>query len=150
MDKISDLSGFSSRSDFYKACKQHLGLIPLNEEWHEIILILQNYFDGENSYLQTGFKLEDLSNDTKIPTYILSEFINNFYNMNFNEFINDKRLIYLQKQLQSSFDYHQYSINAIGSMLGFKSKSSFFTAIKKKSGLSPSDFIKQFSHRIGD
>jgi AraC-like DNA-binding protein len=58
--------------------------------------------------------------------------------------------MYLQKQLQSSFDYHQYSINAIGSMLGFKSKSSFFTAIKKKSGLSPSDFIKQFSHRIGD
>jgi AraC-like DNA-binding protein len=150
MDKISDLSGFSSRSDFYKACKQHLGLIPLNEEWHEILLILQHYFDGGNGYLQTGFKLEDLSNDTKIPAYILSEFINNFYNMNFNEFVNDKRLSYLQKQLQFSFEYQQYSINAIGPMLGFKSKSSFFTAIKKKSGLSPSEFIKHFSHRKGD
>lgn len=143
MDKIAELSGFSTRSDFYQACKQHIGMIPVNEEWNEYRAILQNYFDRENSFLQTGFKLKNLSNDTGIPVYILSEFINNIYSMNFNEFLNDKRIEYLKKLLNSSFDHSKYSIDAIGTMIGFQSKSSFFTAVKKNTGLTPSVFISQ-------
>jgi AraC-like DNA-binding protein len=81
--------------------------------------------------------------ELNIPGYQLSAFINQEYGKNFNELINEYRLDYLEELLQSKPDYFQYTMEALGNMVGFNSRSAFIQAVKKKTGKPP---VEHFQH----
>ena len=102
---------------------------------------LETYFANHITYLKPGFKIRDLSDELDIPIYLLSAFINQEYGKNFSELINEYRLDYLSNLMKSSSKLDQFTIDALGREVGFNSRNSFITTVKKKSGLTPSVYF---------
>jgi AraC-like DNA-binding protein len=106
-------------------------------------IAIQNHFLENQPFLQVGYKIKNLSNELDIPGYQLSAFINQEYGKNFNELINDQRVDYLEEMLQSKPENFQYTLEALGNMAGFNSRSAFIAAVKKKTGKPP---VEHFQH----
>ena len=68
-----------------------------------------------------------------------SKLINTFSDYNFSDYINSLR-IEQAKKLLSDDSFDQYTIVAIGLESGFNSKSTFYTAFKKFTSQTPSEF----------
>jgi AraC-like DNA-binding protein len=109
---------------------------------------LQNHFRDNKPFLRASYKIGELSKELYIPGYQLSTFINQEYGKNFNELINDHRVDYLEELLHSNPDKFQYTLEALGKMAGFNSRSAFIAAVKKKTGKPP---VEHFQHlRVGE
>lgn len=99
--------------------------------------LLENHFTENNPFLKGGYTMGDLSRELSIPSHQLSAFINQEYSKNFNELINSYRVAYLEKLVAENPEYLNYTLEALGQMAGFKSRASFYAAVKKKTGLTP-------------
>ena len=93
-------------------------------------------------YLKPGYSLMDLSNDAGIPRHHLSALINRVYGCRFNDFINRCRIQYISENVIEK-DYKNLTIEGIANEAGFNSRTTFFNAIKKFTGLSPKQFLEQ-------
>ena len=71
----------------------------------------------------------------------LSQIINEHFNVNFNNFVNEYRIKESRKLLLSS-KYENYTIEGIATTVGFHSKTTFNNAFKKFTGVTPSFFRK--------
>ena len=71
----------------------------------------------------------------------VSRLINQETGGNFNDFVNSFRIRLAQERLRSE-TYRNYTVEAIGQSVGFRSKSAFYQAFKKQTGLSPSQYLK--------
>jgi AraC-like DNA-binding protein len=102
---------------------------------------LENHFLHNLPYRKSGYKIRDLSEELDIPSYQLSVFINQEYGKNFNELVNDYRVDFMAGQLRDSPEKLQFTLEALAKEAGFNSRNSFFTAVKKKTGKTPSEFF---------
>ncbi len=102
---------------------------------------LKDHFETTQAFRKQGFTIRDLSNETGIPVYLISAFINQEYGSNFNEWVNAYRVEYLAKLFKTSADWESYTLEAMGKMAGFNSRTAFIAAIKKHTGTTPSAFF---------
>lgn len=102
---------------------------------------LGKHFFSNKPFLQSGYTISDLSREVNIPPYQLSAFINQEYGLNFNEFINERRVAYLSELLRTSPEHFQFTLEALGKMAGFNSRTAFFSSVKKITGKSPSEYF---------
>lgn len=102
---------------------------------------LEQFFDEKQPYRKAGYKIKDLSDELGIPSYQLSAFINQEYGKNFNELLNDYRVDYLAKLAKTSPDFYQYTLEALGQKAGFNSRTTFITAVKKRTNQTPSEYF---------
>lgn len=110
-------------------------------EGKEYKQIIESHFVEKNPFCMPGYSLRDLSLGVNIPVYQLSAFINQEYGKNFSEWINDHRFLFLQKMVAENGDFHLYTFEALGKMAGFNSRTSFISAIKKRTGKTPSEYF---------
>lgn len=101
-----------------------------------------DHISSTKAYTKTNYSIYDLSNELNIPFKRVSAQINSFANVNFNQFINEKR-VEDAKVLLKDEQYNKYSLEAIGEEVGFSSKSSFYRAFKKHTGFTPNEFKSQ-------
>ena len=99
--------------------------------------LLENHFTENKPFIKGGYTMGDLSRELSIPSHQLSAFINQEYGKNFNELINNYRVAYLEKMVAENTEYLNYTLEALGQLAGFKSRASFYAAVKKKTGLTP-------------
>ncbi|ULQ52871.1 helix-turn-helix domain-containing protein [Flavihumibacter fluvii] len=102
---------------------------------------LETHVFQNQPYRKSGYKIKDLADELAIPSYQLSAFINQEYGKNFNELINDYRVDYITNLLKNDPDYYQFTLEALAREAGFNSRNSFFSAVKKKTGKTPSEFF---------
>ena len=76
----------------------------------------------------------------KVTPQQLSQVVNEKTNLNFTNYINSYR-IERAKEILSSLDFSRHTIDSIAEMAGFQSKSPFYLAFKKHTGLTPKEFI---------
>jgi|GEM_PF-1000124 len=93
-------------------------------------------------YTDPGLSLNTLSKKLGISSNTLSRTINSQFGMNFNDYINLKRINEAKSRLVDG-DHAHLTIEAVGLSVGFKSKSAFYSTFKKHTGTSPTAFIKQ-------
>ena len=110
-------------------------------EGKEYKQIIESHFAEKNPFCLPGYSIRDLSIGVNIPVYQLSAFINQEYGKNFSEWINDHRFLFLQKMVAENGDFHLYTFEALGKMAGFNSRTSFISAIKKRTGKTPSEYF---------
>lgn len=103
---------------------------------------VEDFLNQGAYYCHQDISLKDLAENLNTNTNTVSKLINSKTGMNFNDFINQKR-IQLAKIRLLNEEFANYTVEAIGQTVGFRSKSAFYSAFKKHVGSSPSSFMKQ-------
>lgn len=92
-------------------------------------------------YLKNDLTLTHLSAAVGIPRHQLSQAINSCYSGNFFDLINDYR-VEAFKQFASMPDKKHLSLLGIAQEAGFNSKASFYSVFKKKTGMTPAEYLE--------
>jgi YesN/AraC family two-component response regulator len=108
----------------------------LKQRLHEIM-------SNESLYKTSGLTLSYLAEKLETNKTYLSQAINREYG-NFNEYLNRYRIIEACRLIQNGLD-PKFSIDHIYLKVGFSSRTTFYKAFKKFTGVSPSQF-----HQIND
>lgn len=103
---------------------------------------LKKYILNEQRYLDPYFSLEKLSEELNLSSSSLSKAINTNSNTNFSDFINSLRVDQMKEFLRAD-EFSEYTIAAIGLECGFNSKSTFYAAFKKTTGMTPVQYRKK-------
>lgn len=103
---------------------------------------LTDYINESRIFLDYNLTIKDLSDSLNIPLADLSQVINEIGKAGFFDFINRFRVEEFIGRLKQGDDQ---SITILGLALecGFNSKSAFYSAFKKETGLSPGQYKKE-------
>jgi AraC-like DNA-binding protein len=104
-------------------------------------------FSKQECFLDPNVSLTSLAKDLQTNSSYLSRFINHFYQKNFNSFINDLRIEYITKRLNSDHILKNFTIQAIAEEAGFNNTVSFTQAFYKKNKIKPSYFLKKLKEK---
>lgn len=103
--------------------------------------VLETFMKDRKPYHDTELTLFSLAKQLDIHPNHLSQIINQHYNQNFFDYINQYRVNDVKEVLLSG-EYDTHSLAGIGFECGFNSKASFNRAFKKFTGVTPSEFRK--------
>jgi AraC-like DNA-binding protein len=124
-----------------RTSKVMVGGNPLvgNSLFNDIIFKLEEDLKTKNSFQNKNLNLKDYAKELGTNEKYLSQAINKNYNKNFNTFINEYRIKYAT-QLLLNPEFNNYTLDGIGNISGFNSKTAFNLAFKKVTGQTPSEF----------
>ncbi|GEM_PF-3682763 len=105
----------------------------------ELISQLNHLIKSEKVYLDPNLSLVNLSQKLNTNRTHLSQIINEHYNVGFNEYINELRVKEICRLLLTTNDKN-ITIDHIITNSGFSSKSPFYSAFKKFTGVTPEVF----------
>jgi len=108
-----------------------------NENDAALIHKIEQLMLEEKPFLYSGINLDEICQKLNTNRTYLSNVINSHFGKNFNEFVNDYR-IKVARQMLADPGKNHFSIEGIGQMSGFNSRSTFFTCFKKATGITPS------------
>jgi AraC-like DNA-binding protein len=115
-------------------------------ELTEYVKKLQVLMNNEKIFLRNDLKIGDVAEKMDLPVYYVSQVINEKLGKNFYDFINEYRVEEVKKRFaDTKNDY--LTILAIGFDSGFNSKSAFYSAFKRNTGMIPSEFKKHLNAR---
>ncbi len=95
--------------------------------------------EKEKMYRQPELSLIMMADKLNISSTYLSQLVNTLSDNNFSDFINLYRVRDAEHKLTNS-DFSKYTILAIGLEAGFNSKSAFYNAFNKHTGITPSEY----------
>ncbi|WP_310378473.1 helix-turn-helix domain-containing protein [Flavobacterium sp.] len=130
--------------------KENIGIVSnfsAKEIQEDRFTAIKEYIKKNKRFLDPLFSLECLSEEMDISTSKLSLLINQESGNNFSDYINILRVEKAKDYLINK-DYADYTIVAIGLECGFNSKSTFYTAFKKFTNTTPTDYKKQKSTTV--
>jgi AraC-like DNA-binding protein len=107
------------------------------EQINALVKALKDYMDKEKPYLNPGYSLPDLAAGLRVSVHQLSQVINEGLGKSFFEMLAEYRIIAAKDILAVQ---KHIKIEEIAEMVGYSSKSSFNTAFKKITGLTPSEY----------
>jgi AraC-like DNA-binding protein len=96
-------------------------------------------------FLNPRMALQEVSSLLEVSANNLSQVINEKTGFNFNDYINTFR-VEEAKNILTSPEYQKLTIEAIAEKAGFNSKSPFYTAFKKHTGMTPKEFAAMQLH----
>ncbi len=103
--------------------------------------VVKKYISDNKSYLNSEISLEAIADQLKMSTSSLSQIINQNSTYNFSDYINSLR-VEKAKLLLTDSEFTDYTILSIGLECGFNSKSTFYSAFKKFTQTTPTQFQK--------
>ena len=99
-----------------------------------------------NRFLNIRYSIHDFADDTGLPAYQISNYLNQYLQMTFVDFVNKKRIQYCVEQYENG-RFLAFSIDAVARECGFNNRNSFTKAFQKFRGNSPSEFRKMRINR---
>lgn len=117
----------------------------LSEEEVQVLRIgLEKLIQKERIYLDNELTLACLAEHLATSSNNLSWFLNNIYNTNFYDYINQYRVFAFLEKLDNK-EHQLHTLLALSFEVGFKSKSTFNKAFKANVRDTPSNYIKKLS-----
>lgn len=114
-----------------------------NEKHQKEFDDIKDFIIKNKLYLDPLLSMEIVTSQIGISKSHFSKLINTYSDYNFSDFINSLRVKQAKKFL-SKDEFSAYTIVAIGLECGFNSKSTFYSAFKKFTSQTPTDFRDQF------
>lgn len=102
---------------------------------------LKNYMTSKKSYLKASLTIRNLAEEINMSSRDLSVLINQNLDKHFFDFVNEYRIKEAMHLLKNP-SKKEFTVLEILYEVGFNSKSSFNTAFKKHTGLTPTQFRK--------
>ncbi|SMG51686.1 AraC-type DNA-binding protein [Marivirga sericea] len=115
----------------------------VENNYEETLLLLNEYMKTEKPYLNPSITIQYISDEIQIPVRDLSLLINHKLGQHFFDFINAYRIENAMRILKDP-EKSKMNILEILYEVGFNSKSSFNTAFKKHTGITPTSYRNQF------
>jgi AraC-like DNA-binding protein len=124
----------------FEAEKKYAGRSLLDQvNVPSMIKALNRLMDEERVYTDDQLTLRDLADELAITPHQLSQLLNDRLNTNFNTFVNQYRIRDAKEMLLSQ---PEKTVLAISLEVGFNSKSAFYEAFARFTGMSPQNFRK--------
>jgi len=130
----------SEDSDKYKKDKMDWQL--LREYAHE----LKDMFETDKPFLDPDFSIQNLMERLNVSKHQLSQIINRYFEISYNEFVNNYKIQEAMSRLCQN-KYSEWTILRIGLESGFYAKSRFNSIFKKHTGQTPTFFRKNCTDR---
>jgi AraC-like DNA-binding protein len=111
----------------------------------EELVLLKEYMVKEEPFLNPSITIQNISDEIEIPVRDLSLLINHKLGQHFFDFINSYRIEYAKDILRDA-SKSKVTVLEILYEVGFNSKSSFNTAFKKHTGVTPTVYRKQLKN----
>ncbi|MEQ8549998.1 MAG: helix-turn-helix domain-containing protein [Cyclobacteriaceae bacterium] len=111
--------------------------VPDIENWK---MKIQTLLEEEKIYTNANLTLSDIALHLKTNRNFTSSIINQGFNMNFNDFINSKRVDAVIERIKNG-EHIDKTLLGIALDSGFNSKTTFNRAFKKHTSLTPKEFI---------
>lgn len=118
-----------------KTQKAKLSQDRIEELMEKIELLMEK----EKLFQETELTLQQLAQKLSVPTYQVSQALNEGMKKNFYDLVNNYR-VEEAKRLLSDATNRNYTILSIGFEAGFNSKTTFNTVFKKFTGFTPTEF----------
>lgn len=120
--------------------KEHAGDDDFFNEKHEKDFEkIRHHIIKNKLYLDPLLSMESLATDLGMSKSYFSKLVNSYSAYNFSDFINSLRVEQAKKFLAND-EFSEYTIVAIGLECGFNSKSTFYSAFKKFTSLTPTTY----------
>jgi AraC-like DNA-binding protein len=107
------------------------------EEISKVWKTIEKLLTQEKLYLNDSLTIADLSKECNETVSLISRAIHQYKGLNFNTYVNYKRVEYAQALLLQE---ESWSIEYIGKKAGFKSNSAFYRAFHLQSNMTPRKF----------
>lgn len=104
--------------------------------------MLKQYMLEKEPFLNPELTIQELAHQTQMPVREISELINQYFNQHFYDFVNTYRINKAKKLIKSN-NSKSFTISEIIYLVGFNSKSSFYTVFKKQVGCTPKQYRKK-------
>jgi AraC-like DNA-binding protein len=111
------------------------------DEAERMLQKLDDLFNIEKIYAEPQLKISTVADRLGVNTGMLSHLINQYHNKSFADFLNEHRLNAFMK-IALEEKYAGYSIFGLAQEVGYRNKSSFNLAFKKKMGLPPGEYMR--------
>ena len=121
--------------------------LEINPEVVQNILKEIEKFESKNKFLKKDITLTNLSKDFETNSKYLSKIIQYEKDKNFTNYLNDLRIGYITKLMQSDARYRNYTIKALADEAGFSTPQHFSKAFFAVHGFQPSLFVSEMSQR---
>jgi YesN/AraC family two-component response regulator len=105
----------------------------------DIVNNIVNVIEQQKLYTETELTLKQLADKLQLPSYQVSQAINDGMKKNFYDLINGYR-VENAKRLLLDPKNENYTILSVGFEAGFNSKTTFNTVFKKFTGVTPTEF----------
>lgn len=115
------------------------------EEVDELKTKLTELLENQKLYRDESLNLTELAEKMGISNKRLSELLNQYLNISFYNLINDYRIEEVKERIKSE-EAEKYTLISIAFDSGFQSKASFNRIFKQKTGLSPSEYRKEYDN----
>lgn len=117
---------------------------PLTENIQkEILESLEKSLKVEKIFTDKDISLSKLAENLNTNRSYLSMVINQAHDKNFNFLINEFRILEVLEYFEKN-EHHKFTIETLAKKAGFKSKSVFNRCFKEYTGISPSQYLKEF------
>lgn len=93
-------------------------------------------------FLQSDLNLNELAKRLSVNPRELSVYINSKFEVNFNDYINQKRVSTFEKKIEQG-EHKKLTLLSLAYDSGFNSKATFHRAFKKQKGVTPKEFVEQ-------
>lgn len=100
------------------------------------------YLSEEKPYLNPDFSIGDMATALKAPQHHISYCLRVLFKQSFPKLKTTLRIQYALELLNSD-DFNHLSIEGIGQMAGFTSRSSFYAAFQAEMGCSPGEYMEK-------
>ena len=111
-----------------------------DEDKEHLLSRIIEVMDTNAEIFTPDFSLERLAMLSGSKYKYVSQVINEYYEQNFNNFLNSYRIKEACKRMSDLDNYGNYTIEAISESVGFKSRSTFVASFKRITGLTPSQY----------
>jgi AraC-like DNA-binding protein len=110
-----------------------------SEKQQQLFDDIQSFVMDHKKFTDPYLSLESLADELNMSKGHLSFLVNTYSGQNFSDYINAFRVDQVKKWILDH-DFVNYTIESIGLESGFNSKSTFYSAFKKFTDLTPSQF----------
>lgn len=141
--KINELKiEFSNRNEKIIVAKNYISLSIDNEKELNILNALEK-LEEKKYFLSIDFNQQNVAKKIKTNTTYLSHVVNKNFQKSFSEYSNELKINYVIEELINNAKYRKYSTQAIAESVGFKNANSFTKSFKKRTGVTPVQFINK-------
>jgi len=104
---------------------------------------LESLMQLKKLYRNPSLSLASTADKLGISACYLSSMINSLLQKGFIDFVNEYRIADVKRNLNSG-EFEHYTVVSVGLEAGFNSKSAFYTAFKKHTGLTPMEYKNRY------